>query len=167
MSYKSITFKVEFLENANQVNTFLKLLKESTDILNVQFDEQSKTCTVDSKLNIDIKSIVSITGSAGYKTSEFSEKVNLLIQMPNISHEEREKIEYDREQQNRIIDNWPSDFPKFVDTGNPTKDNADYKNKKDEWIKNNPEKYITISSSSRKFETEAEKNERIEKEKLK
>lgn len=162
-SYKTISFKVDFIENSNQVNTFIKLFKANPDIFNVSYNLVSKTCLIDSKLNIDNKSIVSITGPAGYKTSEYSEKVNLLIQMPNISREEREKIEYDRAEQNRITNNWPADFPKFINTGNPAKDNEDYKDRKTEWIKNNPEKYKAISSSSKHFETEAEKKEKLEK----
>lgn len=35
----------------------------------------------------------------------------------------------------------PADFPKFVDTGNPEVDNANYKAAKDKWISENQELY--------------------------
>ena len=34
-----------------------------------------------------------------------------------------------------------SDFPVFIDTGNPAADNADYATRKQAWIAANPEKY--------------------------
>lgn len=38
----------------------------------------------------------------------------------------------------------PNDFPKFVNTGNPKKDQEDYKIAKQNWIANNPERYKAL-----------------------
>ena len=35
----------------------------------------------------------------------------------------------------------PPDFPKYIDTGEKLKDIENYRKRRDEWIKNNPEKY--------------------------
>lgn len=163
-SYKTISFNVVTIDSKPTADKFISLLKSNADIFDVSFDIGSKQCVVKSKLNVDKKTIINITGPAGFKTSEYAEKVNLMIKMPDITHEERAKIEYDREQQNRVIDNWPADFPKYVNTGNTKKDDADYAAKKAEWVAKNPEKYKTISTSSRKFEPETEKKERMAKE---
>ena len=38
----------------------------------------------------------------------------------------------------------PADFPKYIDTGNPKKDRADYHEAKQKWIKENPEAFEKI-----------------------
>ncbi|OFY74593.1 MAG: hypothetical protein A2275_10960 [Bacteroidetes bacterium RIFOXYA12_FULL_35_11] len=163
-SYKTINFRVDFLNSDQQIKSFLQLFKGNNNFFNVEYNAVSKICNIESKLSIDKTNVVYLTGNAGYKISEYSEKVNLMIQMPVVSADERAKIEADREEQNRILNAWPADFPQFIDTGNSEYDNKDYKKRKDEWIKNNPEKYKAISSSSKKNETDEEKQERIKRE---
>lgn len=41
------------------------------------------------------------------------------------------------------------DFPVFINTGNPEKDAIEYKNKKKQWIENNPEKYKKLLENMR------------------
>lgn len=41
-----------------------------------------------------------------------------------------------------------NDFPVFVNTGNPEADRARYDAQKQEWIRNNPEKYRQMQSSN-------------------
>ena len=53
-----------------------------------------------------------------------------------------------------------SDYPKFINTGNPEKDNQDFKKRKQEWINANPEKYKQISNPG--MPSESDKRE-IEK----
>lgn len=166
-SYKSICFKVEHIINTDQANSLINLLKTDPSIFKVSFDIVKKECRIDARLEIDKNRIINLTGPSGYKVYEYTEQVNLLIEMPKISYVEREKIESDREEQNRIINNWPDDFPQFINTGNPAKDNEDYKKRKDAWIKNNPEKYKTISSGSKHFESEKEKKDRQDRENIK
>ena len=47
--------------------------------------------------------------------------------------------------------NLPEDFPKYIDTGNPSFDIQDYINRKQEWINNNPEKYAKISNGEKEL----------------
>ncbi|MBN2682869.1 MAG: hypothetical protein JXR58_10200 [Bacteroidales bacterium] len=42
----------------------------------------------------------------------------------------------------------PADYPKFINTGNPEADKADYDARKKEWIENNPEEYKKISEGN-------------------
>ena len=51
-----------------------------------------------------------------------------------------------------------STFPKYVDTGNPEKDRDTYKVAKAEWIKNNPEKYKAMMTTSAEKGTSSNKN---------
>ncbi len=163
-SYKTISFRVDFLNSNEQIQNFLNLFKGKSDYFNAEYNALSKLCNIESKLTVDKTAIVYLTGSSGYKISEYSETVNLFVQMPAVSAEDRAKIEADRDEQNRILNEWPKDFPQFIDTGNPEKDNADYKKRKDEWIQKNPEKYKAISTSSKTIETNEEKQERIKRE---
>lgn len=57
-----------------------------------------------------------------------------------------------------------NEIPKFVDTGNPEYDNQVFKNSKDEWIKNNPEKYKILHSLNEN--QDIENPERIIKEQV-
>ncbi|MEM7102955.1 MAG: hypothetical protein AAF502_07500 [Bacteroidota bacterium] len=41
-----------------------------------------------------------------------------------------------------------ADFPKFVDTGNPVQDAKAYKEAKQKWIEENPEKYQSLISTN-------------------
>lgn len=43
-----------------------------------------------------------------------------------------------------IQNNVPSDFPRYIDTGNPKQDCARYHEAKQDWIRNNPELYEKI-----------------------
>lgn len=43
-----------------------------------------------------------------------------------------------------IQNNVPEDFPRYKDTGNPKQDCARYHEAKQEWIRNNPERYEKI-----------------------
>ncbi len=55
------------------------------------------------------------------------------------------KIEYLKNlEQYRKENNVPEDFPRFIDTGNPKKDLDNYYKAKQEWIKNNPERFEKI-----------------------
>ena len=42
----------------------------------------------------------------------------------------------------------PSDFPKYIDTGNAVQDSANYKQRKKEWIENNPSRYKAMTSNT-------------------
>jgi hypothetical protein len=53
-----------------------------------------------------------------------------------------------------------SDYPQFINTGNPEKDNEDFKKRKREWIMAHPEKYKQISNPG--MPSESDKRE-IEK----
>jgi len=56
----------------------------------------------------------------------------------------------------------PDDFPKYINTGNPEKDQEDYQQRREQWIKENPElykSYFTIQESS-------EENENITPQKI-
>ena len=50
--------------------------------------------------------------------------------------------------QNDIKKTVPSDFPRFIDTGNPSSDSADYERRKNIWIQNNPDRYNKSGSGS-------------------
>ncbi len=57
----------------------------------------------------------------------------------------KEKIEYLKNlDEYRRINDVPEDFPKFEDTGHPKADLDRYYRAKQEWIKNNPEKFEKI-----------------------
>ena len=56
----------------------------------------------------------------------------------------------------------PSDFPKFIDTGNPQSDITDYQKTKDDWILKNPDKYKTIINFGKI--NDSENQEKISKE---
>lgn len=51
---------------------------------------------------------------------------------------------YQHIEQYRIENNVPDDFPKYVDTGNPKVDNANYYEEKQKWIKKNPGRFEKI-----------------------
>ncbi len=53
-----------------------------------------------------------------------------------------------------------ADYPQFINTGNPEKDNQDFKKRKQQWINANPEKYKQISNPG--MPSESDKRE-IEK----
>lgn len=42
----------------------------------------------------------------------------------------------------------PADFPKYIDTGNPTADRENYRKAKDEWVMKNPKRYEEIKKSN-------------------
>lgn len=162
-SYKSISFDVEwFDENLNE-NSLINLLKSNSNILFVEYNSNTKNCKIDSKLAIDKKNIIELLGPLGYKTSEYQEEVHLLIQMPTISAEDREKMQKQRDYDNWLIKNTSSDYPQFINTGNPEHDNEDFAKRKKEWVINNPEKYNRMISSQPS--SEKEKQEIIEKNK--
>lgn len=163
-SYNSITFEVESVNNQQDLDFFKKLLNTNLKIYNIDFDFSTKKCTIDAQVDISKKEIVDVCGRNGIKTSNYTEKKHLLIQMPKISDEDRIKMNSQRMEGNRIIDNWPKDFPRYIDTGNKEKDNQDYNQKKQEWIQKNPEKYKEISTSKYTYETENEKKDRLERE---
>ena len=48
----------------------------------------------------------------------------------------------------RIANNIPSDFPRFIDTGNPKVDGENYFNAKQAWIKANPTRFEKIKHLS-------------------
>lgn len=52
----------------------------------------------------------------------------------------------------------PDDFPKFIDSGNPEADAADYKQRKLEWIENNPERYNELTKGSHKTGNQSDRN---------
>ncbi len=57
----------------------------------------------------------------------------------------KEKIEYLKNlDEYRRINGVPEDFPRFKDTGNPKADLDRYYQAKQEWIKNNPERFEKI-----------------------
>jgi nitrate/TMAO reductase-like tetraheme cytochrome c subunit len=61
------------------------------------------------------------------------------------SNKYQSKIEYLKNlEQYRKENNVPEDFPRFIDTGNPKNDLDNYYKAKQEWIKNNPEKFEKI-----------------------
>ena len=51
-----------------------------------------------------------------------------------------------RHAQNQKTSKLPSDFPKYINTGNKKLDDANYDNAKQEWINNNPQRYKALSS---------------------
>lgn len=49
-----------------------------------------------------------------------------------------------------------NDYPKYIDTGNPQKDDATFKQKKIQWIKQNPEKYEKLNAPKNQSESQIE-----------
>lgn len=140
-SYKTVTFHVGNLETQHEIDKLINLLKSNSDVFNVAIDNQTMICTIECKIKMDKATIVGITGPNGYKTSEYEEQIHLLVQMPNISTEDRARMQAERDNDNLLLINSSNAYPKFKNTGNPESDNADFAKRKKEWIKNNPEKY--------------------------
>ncbi|OFX45467.1 MAG: hypothetical protein A2046_12255 [Bacteroidetes bacterium GWA2_30_7] len=88
-SYKTVTFLVSHLETQQEINQLINLIKSNPDVFNVSFDNQTMTCTIECKIKMDKLTIVGITGTNGYKISEYEEKVHLFVSTSTAPKQER------------------------------------------------------------------------------
>lgn len=79
----------------------------------------------------------------------------------SLSNEEIKIIINDILARYNALESNTNEMPKFIDTGNPQLDNQTYKEKKIEWIKNNPENYKKLTEPDKKSESNPD---RIKKE---
>ncbi|MBU0765494.1 MAG: hypothetical protein KJ607_11730, partial [Bacteroidetes bacterium] len=96
-SHKLITFVIDKSYNG-QVAAGIReeLLKQAT-VRTCEYDMQEYKFELTTDVDVSKKEITGILGSAGYKISEYTEKVNLIVSAPQISPEQRKKQEYIRQ----------------------------------------------------------------------
>jgi len=89
-----------------------------------------------------------------YNDPDEKEKLNKEMRRRRALEEERIEKEKQEETKSQYLNNLPQDYPRFESTGNQVEDNKKYTEAKQEWIKNNPEKYRQISKKNEQSITE-------------
>ncbi|OFX55435.1 MAG: hypothetical protein A2046_12510 [Bacteroidetes bacterium GWA2_30_7] len=90
-SYKSINFKVWNIESQEQIDKFIQLLKNNSDVFCAYYNQSNKECNIDTRLNLAQMDIVILTGTNGYKISDYKEKVNLHVSKSTAPQQERKQ----------------------------------------------------------------------------
>ena len=91
-SYKSISFLVNGITNEQEKTELINLIKSIPNVFWTDFDIQSAVCSVETKLDVEKENIVAVTGHAGYKVSEYSQEVHLMV-IQNTMSEQQRKIQ--------------------------------------------------------------------------
>ena len=91
-SYKSISFLVNGITNEQEKTKLINLIKSIPNVFLADFNIQSAVCSVETKLDVEKENIVAVTGHAGYKVSEYSQEVHLMV-IQNTMSEQQRKIQ--------------------------------------------------------------------------
>ena len=136
------------VDNFHKIHEIEKMIKNKEGYSFNGFEEMP--LTEDNFIDIYMK-------RGGYEKAEFSQHPPKPIIMG--PHNELSKKLYDKAAsiwvktypeniemiESYYIEKIKSELPRFIDTGNPQKDNLNYTNAKDKWIKDNPEKYDRLN----------------------
>ncbi|MBI4647217.1 MAG: hypothetical protein HY738_11685 [Bacteroidia bacterium] len=95
-SCKEISFIVGNVYTRDNAQPLISLLIKNNWVLSCDFDYVEGLCSVKAKVNASKKDIINILGSNGYKISNYSEKVNLVVSSSNISNIEKRNQEFVR-----------------------------------------------------------------------
>ena len=156
-SFKIIKFSVLGINTPADAMNLKSLLEAKNGILSCETDLKNNQCTIFADFVIQKKDIVALTGPAGIKTSNFSEKIYFKrTQKTDNAHIPEKESETKKIKSNIEL---PPDFPKYIDTGNPEFDSNNYKMAKEQWISNNYERYKELLNSGQNKITDIKEEE--------